>query len=64
MLDLIRRKGKGQEIDVERPKDEDAQVLDLFEALQKSLESKGSTKKRTTKRAPSKKKAPAKRRAS
>jgi DNA end-binding protein Ku len=64
VLDLIRRKGKGQEIDVERPKDEDAQVLDLFEALQKSLESKGSTKKRTTKRAPSKKKAPAKRRAS
>ncbi|MET1000981.1 MAG: Ku protein [Acidimicrobiia bacterium] len=64
VLDLIRRKGKGQEIDVERPKDEDAQVLDLFEALQKSLESKSGAKKRTTKRAPSGKKAPAKRRAS
>jgi DNA end-binding protein Ku len=38
VLDLIRRKGRGKEIEVERPEREEAEVVDLVEALQRSLE--------------------------
>ena len=54
VLDLIRRKGKGQEISVERDEPASAEVVDLFEALQQSLDSKKKkarpAKKRTAKR--------------
>ena len=40
VLDLIRRKGKGQEIEVEKPEREEREVVDLVEALQRSLDAK------------------------
>jgi DNA end-binding protein Ku len=53
VLDLVRRKGKGQEIDIEPREPEGAQVVDLVEALQRSLESrgKGSRARKATKTA-------------
>jgi DNA end-binding protein Ku len=56
VLDLVRRKGKGQSIDVERPPQEDAKVVDLVEALQRSLDARRpkararATTKKTAKR--------------
>ena len=38
VLDLVRRKGKGQDIDVETPPQEERKVVDLVEALQRSLD--------------------------
>jgi DNA end-binding protein Ku len=51
VLDLIRRKGRGQEIDVETERPRSAEVVDLVEALQRSLEARKPRKsaKRTTK---------------
>jgi DNA end-binding protein Ku len=47
VLDLIRRKGKGEEIETEKPAREEAQVVDLVEALQRSLEARKSGRRRT-----------------
>jgi DNA end-binding protein Ku len=41
VLALIRKKGQGKEIDIERPREESAEVVDLMEALQRSLEGRG-----------------------
>jgi DNA end-binding protein Ku len=41
VLDLVRRKGRGQEIEIEAREPEGAPVVDLVEALQRSLESRG-----------------------
>ncbi|MGH8977326.1 MAG: Ku protein [Acidimicrobiia bacterium] len=51
VLDLVRRKGRGQEIEVETERPESAEVVDLVEALQRSLEARKPKKatKRTTK---------------
>jgi DNA end-binding protein Ku len=51
VLDLIRRKNRGQEIDVETERPQSAEVVDLVEALQRSLEARKPKKatKRTTK---------------
>ena len=46
VLDLVRRKGKGQSIDVERPPQEDAKVVDLVEALQRSLDAAPAARRR------------------
>jgi DNA end-binding protein Ku len=45
VLDLIKRKGKGQEIDVEPRESEGEKVVDLMEALQRSLEGRGTRRK-------------------
>jgi DNA end-binding protein Ku len=53
VLDLIRRKGKGQEIAVEAPAKEESNVVDLVEALQRSLDARakgGSRARKATKR--------------
>jgi DNA end-binding protein Ku len=61
VLDLLKRKGQGKEIDVEGREPEDGNVVDLMEALRRSLDERGtrrqpakhatkSTTKRTTKR--------------
>jgi DNA end-binding protein Ku len=51
VLDLIRRKGRGQEIAVETERPQSAEVVDLVEALQRSLEARKPKQatKRTTK---------------
>jgi DNA end-binding protein Ku len=49
VLDLIRRKGRGQEIEVERPEREEAEVVDLVEALQRSLEERKARPRRARK---------------
>jgi DNA end-binding protein Ku len=51
VLDLVRRKGKGQQVEVAEREPEDAKVVDLVEALQRSLEARrsGSRAKRSTK---------------
>jgi DNA end-binding protein Ku len=56
VLDLVRRKGRGQEIDVSREEPQGAEVVDLVEALQRSLEARKRGRarkpaKKTTKRA-------------
>jgi DNA end-binding protein Ku len=63
---VIDRKAKGQTITLEEPERPKAEVLDLVEALQASLDAKAKgTSRRPAKRAPAKKaaakKAPAKR---
>jgi DNA end-binding protein Ku len=63
VLDLVRRKGKGQVIDVERPKQEDAKVVDLVEALQRSLDARKPPARAATKK-PAKRTAKKARRAS
>jgi DNA end-binding protein Ku len=57
VLDLVRRKGKGQEIEIEAREPEGAQVVDLVEALQRSLESRSGSKRAraTTKKTAAKK---------
>jgi DNA end-binding protein Ku len=42
VLDLVRRKGKGQQVELEARPPEDAKVLDLVEALQRSLDARTS----------------------
>jgi DNA end-binding protein Ku len=49
VLDLIRRKGKGQEIEVEKPEREESNVVDLVEALQRSLDAKAKGRPRARK---------------
>ena len=49
VLDLIRRKGKGQEIEVEKPEREESNVVDLVEALQRSLDAKAKGGRRARK---------------
>jgi DNA end-binding protein Ku len=46
VLKIIRKKSKGQEIVVAEPEEQPAQVLDLVEALQKSLDAKKPKKRR------------------
>jgi DNA end-binding protein Ku len=46
VLKIIRKKSKGQEIVVAEPEEQPAQVLDLVEALQKSLDAKNPKKRR------------------
>jgi DNA end-binding protein Ku len=60
VLDLIRRKGKGQEITVEAPEKEESNVVDLVEALQRSLDAraKGSSRARKATKRPAKKATP------
>jgi len=50
VLDLVRRKGKGHQIEVEQPQREEAEVVDLVEALQRSLDAKKSRARKATKR--------------
>ena len=42
VLDLVRRKGKGQDIEIEAPPEREAEVVDLVEALQRSLDARKS----------------------
>jgi DNA end-binding protein Ku len=55
VLDIIHRKSKGQEIVAEEAEAEEGKVIDLMEALRKSIEGKGSRARRASKRAPAKK---------
>jgi DNA end-binding protein Ku len=48
VLDLVRRKAKGQEIEVESRPREGAEVVDLVEALQRSLDARTSRTSRTS----------------
>ena len=52
VLDLVRRKGKGQDIETEAPPERAAEVVDLVEALQRSLDARKSRSgtRRATKR--------------
>ena len=48
MLDMIKRKGKGQEITPPEREREGAEVVDLMEALRESLDRGGRKKKQPT----------------
>jgi DNA end-binding protein Ku len=50
VLDLVRRKAKGREVEIEARPPEDAKVLDLVEALERSLEARTSRTSRSDSR--------------
>jgi DNA end-binding protein Ku len=56
VLDLIKRKGKGEEIDIERPEREDeGKVVDLMAALEASIKEARDRRSKTTSRSRKKK---------
>ncbi|MBV8981117.1 MAG: Ku protein [Acidimicrobiia bacterium] len=56
VLELLKKKAKGEEIVIEKPEEEEGQVLDLMAALEASLkEAKGSSKKSASRSSSAKK---------
>jgi DNA end-binding protein Ku len=49
VLDVIKRKAKGEEIVAEAPEEEDAKVIDLMEVLRASIENAGKRTKKAAK---------------
>ncbi len=52
LLDLIKRKQKGETVQVEQPEAAEEQAPDLMDALRASIEAQGAAKRRTTRPSP------------
>ena len=50
LLDVIKRKQKGETVQVEQPGEAEEETPDLMEALRASIEARAGAKRRTTKR--------------